>query len=134
MIEVEGFTPDPTHGRPRLVEFRGREGRLSVHVERETKALWLFASGPKDGDRGHVVFPVTMAARLVEWLAGGMRNAAPSTTGVLWIEGPRADERMVVVAKDALHRSKWQMQFDPKAESVLTTLLREWAEKALAHG
>lgn len=129
MVEFERFdiSTVPEHGRPKIVEFRGDEGRLAVHCERDTGALWLFADGPRGGARGTVVFPVRMAERLLSWLEDGARNAAPSTQGVLWLD--RADEgrRTVAVAADALRRARWRMALDEPATDELLSCLRAWA-------
>lgn len=141
MVEVERFdiSKVPDHGRPRVMELRGREGILGVHCSRDDGSLWLFAAGPSGGDRGHVVFPVRMAGQLAAWLDGGAENsAAPSTTGALWLDPRKADrvlgERMLVLAHAGGARKRWQMLLDENARDELMTALREWAEAAVKLG
>lgn len=135
-MEVERFNIDdvPDHGRPRVAEFRDKCGRLAVHVERDSGALWLFAEGPAGGDRGHVVFPVRMAARLGEWIAEGCRNAAPSTSGVFYLDqvDGLTKRRICVAARAGLaRRSRWYMPIEGDALDELLLCLRSWSETML---
>lgn len=135
MTEVERFDVSkvPDHGRPRVVEFSAPEGRLALHVSREDGSLWLFGEGPRGGQHGPAVFPLSMAERMLTWLDGGAQGAAPSTMGVVWLDR-NEDERKLVIKKDAMHQRGLTMPFDSNAVKELTTALREWATLVASRG
>lgn len=146
MIEVERFdiSQVPDHGRPRVMELRGKPGVLGLHCKRDDGSLWLFAVGPAGGDRGEVVVPVRYAPQLAAWLDGEARGAMPSTMGVLYLDPPDhwpsyrtwpdGAERMLVVRKRAGLSSKWEMPLDAAATDKLLTALREWEEACVRMG
>lgn len=127
---IERFNIDeqPTAGRPRVLALRGDAGELAVHVLRENGSLWLYATGPRGGDRGMVVIPTRRAGALAEWLRDGCRNAAPSTTGALWIEDDGEGNLRAIVAERAGRRDRWTLKLDAEMHAELTTCLSSWAE------
>ena len=124
---IETFpNPDPTHGRPRLAALSGPEGELAIHVERESKTLWLFANGPKGGDRGKVIVPVRHAGRLVEWIdAGGDQAFGPGGEGYMVLR----DGKLVVSVVG--WRRSWQIALSDVDREGFLGILRQWAAAAL---
>lgn len=121
---------DPTHGRPRVLALTGREGRLAVHIQRDDGSLWLFASGPKGGDRGKVVVATRVADKLAAWIADECADTF-HYTGRGWITlrpGPDGD-RTVVVGTSGLSRT-WKMRLDPASLAILVECLHGWATAA----
>lgn len=130
-VIIERFDPAAKldHGRPEVLRFTGPEGRLSLHVARVDRSLWLFAHGARGGDLGRVVIPATAlyTTALLGWLDGELVRGAPSTLGALWIEPDR-----VVVADRAERRRKLRLRLDDRSRRALLTFLHEWAEAAAA--
>jgi hypothetical protein len=121
----------PDHGRPRVAAFVGAQGEADLHADRESGALWVFAQGPRGGSLGQAVFPPVHADRVLAWLDGDARGAAPSTMGALWLE-PLAVGCSLVVANRAGLRRKLVLVLDHAAERTFRECLRTWATMAQA--
>jgi hypothetical protein len=128
-VEVERFDVNekPDSGRPRIVEFRGREGTLAVHVSRGDGSLWLFALGPRGGDRGTVAVSVPRAVALLAWLDGETTGFYAGGTWIRWRETGDGEPFELIVAKSVMGRH-WRMRFDAPARDELLACLRGWAQ------
>lgn len=126
-VKVERFTPNPEHGRPMVASFTGREGRLAVHCSREDGSLWLFAEGPKGGDRGTVVVPVRQAGAVLAWVDDEDAETMMPSTGRGYLALRYGG---VMVGVPGWSRD-WRMKLDPVVREELRTCLREWANAAV---
>lgn len=123
-VTVERFEPNPDHGRPKIVSFKGRAGTLAIHVERDSGTLWLYPTGPSGGDRGQVVFSPARAAAAAEWcmapeeLLVGVRGWIALRGGVLHVDGG---------ARQRLH-----LQLDGESTTALLECVDAWAARARA--
>lgn len=126
MTTMERIRPNPEHGRPVIALLTSRDGQVSINCARETGALWLFATGPYGGDRGHVVLGLSRADAVLAWLdapdgllLGGASSSWLSLRGKVLHLGGRA------AARGGL---KLTLDDDVRDEFLLC--LREWASVA----
>lgn len=134
MTTIERPEPSPDAGRPCILRLSGKKGALAVHFELDTKALWLFGTGPAGGQYGPAVFPPSMAARVAEWAEDGGWKPAPSSMGVLLLDWLNEDERKLKLTSSIGNsRAWWSMPIDSQACDVLLGCIREWAAQATEH-
>lgn len=67
-VTLERVPLNPEHGHPVVALLSGRDGQVSIHCSRANGELWLIASGPRGGDRGHVVIGIGRADAVLAWL------------------------------------------------------------------
>lgn len=123
MVAIERFdiSQVPDHKRPRVMEMRHyKSGTLAVHCSREDGSLWLFALGPRGGDRGHVVVPIRRADELAVWLDGDLSENFVGGAGLIRIR----DGSLVI--RDRKATKVFAMQLDEKDQAEFATCLREW--------
>ena len=124
-MEVKRHEANPEHGRPCILTLTGEPGQLAVHVDREDRSLWLFATGPRGGDRGRWVCPVTRAGAMALWTQDpgvgfyGAEHHLRIRDGELWLFRSVHDQR-----------TWFRMQLTPEAREMLLLCLREWAHVA----
>lgn len=136
-VEVARFTADPAHGRPRVAQFAGVNGKINVHCERSTGALWLFADGPRGGSRGIVVVAVARAGELLAWLDGDRSRSFFGRDYLQIAAVPEdalseAGDRIVTIRKRSAWSEGLRMRFDAEAAEEFELCLREWATAAVA--
>lgn len=121
----------PDHGRPCILELKGKAGKLAVHVSRDDRSLWLFATGPSGGDRGRVCLATRLAPQLAEWLAGGCEGSFVLGGGSSnFMVG--ADVVSVWRITARYNRASWEMPLEPDVRAVLVEALHGWANAAVA--
>lgn len=142
-VEVERFNIDehPEHGRPLVVRFTGKKGRLDVRVERSNGALWIFATGPMGGERGRVAISPRRAGDAIAFTEAG-----PDGRYVLggadyrftlrrpWRErevDTETTDRLVSMTKGSSMNS-FTLRFERAQLDELFTCLRQWAGASLA--
>lgn len=123
MTVAKLFDPalSPDSGRPRVLELHGPEGKLAVHCERATGALYVYATGPRGGDRGYVAFGQNRAGEVLALVEGADDGEALYGAGS-WLELTAA---RVELRPHAQHG--WRMALVGDAREHLLTCLREWA-------
>lgn len=129
MTEVKLFDParSPDSGRPVVLELHGPEGKLAVHCERGSNALYVYATGPRGGDRGYVAFGPKRAGEVLSLVAGADDGEALYGAGA-WLELTAA---RVELRPHAQHG--WRMTLVGEAREHLLACLREWAATAKRH-
>lgn len=123
---ITRYDPDESHGRPLVMRIIGEEGQLAVHCDRETGGLWLFASGPRGGDKGGVVFGLKAAADVAAW-AQEPTERPLVFNGALLLRERAEGWKLHVVPRG---RPMWTITLDAAALEELRTCLREWARAA----
>lgn len=142
-VEVERFNIDehPEHGRPLVVRFTGKKGRLEVRVERSNGALWIFATGPQGGERGQVVVSPTRAGDAIAFTEAGPdgRYVLGGSDYRFSIRRPWRDREVDNVTTDRLvsmtrgtSLNSFTLRFEAPQLDELFTCLREWAGASLA--
>jgi hypothetical protein len=134
-VTTERHEADPTHGRPRILTIKGREGEVSVHVDRESKALWLFATGPRGGDRGRWAVAPSRTTEVQHWLAGVHEPIYGAEHYLRVVERARtgARVRQLELFKSAMGR--WfTLELDGDAEAELRLAVGTWVEACEAAG
>lgn len=126
-VVIERFDVSLSDGtRPKVAEFRSPDGTLAIHCSREDGSLWLFATGPRGGDRGHLALPLHRADAVTEWLDH------PDT--VLRASGHYMTLRVrtLIVRRPGVTGKDLQMIFadGDMAWEELQLALRTWAETA----
>lgn len=121
-VKVEEFDEQPPdHGRPCIAAFTGDEGRVALHVERDSGRLWLFVAGPAGGERGRLAFGTGRADAVREWVDGDRTGVLAGGTCWLTLRGD------VLHVRRARHSRGWSMRFDDAALTVFVRYLREWS-------
>lgn len=124
-VRVERFDPadSPTAGRPCVLRLHGPEGTLAVHFERDTGWLWMFALGPRGGERGRLAVPNQRAAEAIAMIVSGERLYG----GECWMWIDRERERVVVRGTTVMAKG-WSMKLDDDAVTALAGCVRRWAD------
>jgi hypothetical protein len=122
MVERFDISLVPDHGRPEVVRFTGQAGVVQVHCDREDGSLWLFAKGPRGGERARVTVPVRLAGDVLGWLERADGEYMPSTGGRLKVKYVGTAPRVVVLGREGL-----SLPVGEEALGEFRTCLREWA-------
>lgn len=133
MTTVQRFEPEPSHGRPRIAEFAGPEGAFSVHCNREDGSLWLFASGPRGGERGRAAWGQHRADEMLAWLDHDDRSPLFGGEGLIyWFARIEGGARVLQMDTQGARRG-FGLHLDPAAVDEFKVCLREWAEAVKRH-
>lgn len=129
MVEVERFDVSkvPDHGRPEVARFTGRTGSVAVHCSREDGSLWLFAKGPRGGERARVTVPVRLAGDVLAWQERHVEGSPMPCTGA----GRLAIKGELPAAYIRGEREILYLPLGEAGAAEFATCLREWAEAAL---
>jgi hypothetical protein len=125
---VERFKPDPMHGRPKIATFTTSEGELAVHCARDDGSLWVFAHGPRGGDRGECAWGLGRANEVLGWLDRDDRSPLYSSHGWLVVSARVVGGGVILSMFKGGSLRSFSISLDEAAHREFRTCLREWAE------
>lgn len=112
------------HRRPCIAEFMDSGGKLAIHCDRDDGSLWLFATGPRGGDRGKIAFALSRAGFVRAWCQQGCVGAIYGARH--WVN--------INVDHVEIHphgrAERWKLTLSPDARAELVLAIRSWAEAA----